>query len=90
MVEKCLGNRGLPWDGLDSKIGRLEANMFEPDGFSCGVGSFRKCLECTNVKRSVKRYNIGSRSGEEAREQQRIGLFGDPQRKRHCPSIKIN
>jgi hypothetical protein len=22
-------------------------------------------LECTNVKRSVKRYNIGSRSGEE-------------------------
>ena len=64
MVEKCLGNRGLPWDGLDSKIGRLEANMFEPDGFSCGVGSFRKCLECTNVKRSVKRYNIGSRSGD--------------------------
>ena len=63
MVEKCLGNRGLPWDGLDSKIGRLEANMFDPDGFSCGVGSFRKCLECTNVKRSVKRYNIGS--GEE-------------------------
>ena len=60
MVEKCLGNRGLPWDGLDSKIGRLEANMFEPDGFSCGVGSFRKCLECTNVKRSVKRNNIGS------------------------------
>ena len=74
MVEKCLGNRGLPWDGLDSKIGRLEANMFEPDGFSCGVGSFRKCLECTNVKRSVKRYNIGSR-WERAREQQRIGLY---------------
>ena len=92
MVEKCLGNRGLPWDGLDSKIGRLEANMFDPDGFSCGVGSFRKCLECTNVKRSVKRYNIGSRSGEEqlVNSNDSCGLFGDPQRKRHCPSIKIN
>ena len=55
MVEKCFGNRGLPWEGLDSKIGRLDASMFEPDGFSCGVGSFRKCLECTNVKRRVKR-----------------------------------
>ena len=85
MVEKCLGNRGLPWDGLDSKIGRLEANMFEPDGFSCGVGSFRKCLECTNVKRSVKRYNIGS--GEELVNSNEFWLCGDPQRKRHCPSI---